>query len=41
MVSVPRTSLLVVIEDNGFSKLKGFLKHDQFSCKLAQLNLID
>ncbi len=33
MVSDPRTSLFIVIEGNGFSKLKGFLKHDHFACK--------
>jgi hypothetical protein len=33
MASDPRTSLFIVIEDNGFSKLKGFLKHHNFACK--------
>jgi len=41
MANDPRTDLLVVIEGNGFSKLKGFLKHEQFASKLAQFNLID
>jgi len=34
-----RTNLLVVLEGNGFSKLKGFLKHDHFVCKPTQFNL--
>ncbi len=35
MVSDPRTNLLVVLNGNNFLKLKGFLKHDHFVCKLA------
>jgi hypothetical protein len=36
MVNDPRTSLFVITKRNDFSKLKGFLKHDHFSCKHAQ-----
>jgi hypothetical protein len=35
MVNGPRTSLLVVLKGNDILKLKGFLKHDHFICKLA------
>jgi len=35
MVSDPTTNLLVVLKGNEFLKLKGFLKHDHFVCKLA------
>jgi hypothetical protein len=34
-----RTNLLVIIEGNGFSKLKGFLKRDHFVYKPTQFNL--
>jgi len=33
---VASTNLLAIIEGNGFTELKGFLKHDRFDCKLAQ-----
>ncbi len=36
MGSDPRTCLFVITKRNGFSKLKGFLKHDHFSYKHAQ-----
>jgi len=36
-----KTNLLAITNGNGFSKLKGFLKHDHFACKLAQFNLIN
>jgi hypothetical protein len=35
-----RTSLLVVTKGNGFLKLKSFLKHDCFVCKLAQFTFL-
>jgi hypothetical protein len=35
MANDVRTSLFVT-KGNGFMKLKGFLKHDCFVCKLAQ-----
>jgi hypothetical protein len=35
-----RTSLLVVTKGNGVLKLKGFLKHDCFVCKLAQFTFL-
>jgi len=37
MVSDPRISLFVITKGNGFSKLEGFLKHNHFPYKHAQL----
>jgi hypothetical protein len=36
-----KTNLLAITKGNDFSKLKGFLEHDHFACKLAQINLIN
>jgi len=30
----------IVTKGNGFSKLKGFLKHDHFACKLTQFTFL-
>ncbi len=40
MANDPKTSLFIVIEGNGFSKLKGLLKYDHFAYKLAQFTLL-
>jgi hypothetical protein len=37
MVNDLRINLLVVIKDNGFLKLKNFLKHDHFACQPTQI----
>jgi hypothetical protein len=37
MVSALRINLLVVIKNNGFLKLKNFLKHDHFACQPTQM----
>ncbi len=34
------TSLLVIIENNGYLELLSFFKHDYFSCKFSQINSI-
>jgi hypothetical protein len=40
MANGPRTNLFALIEGNGFLKLKGFLKHEHFSYKLAQFTFL-
>jgi hypothetical protein len=39
MANDPKTNLLVA-KDNVFSKLKGFLKHNHFACKLKQFTFL-
>ncbi len=36
MANDPNTNLFIVTKGNGFLELKGFLKHDHFTYKLAQ-----
>jgi hypothetical protein len=33
----PRNNLCTITKDNDFSKLKSFLRHDHFACKLAPI----
>lgn len=38
MANDPKTNMLTITEDNNFLKLKiNLLKHDHFTCKLAQI----
>jgi len=41
MASDPRTNVLAVTKGNGFSELKGFLKHDHFACKPTQFTFLE
>jgi len=40
MINDPKTNLLTITKDNGFSELKSFLKHGHFACELAQLTFL-
>jgi len=40
MANDPRTNVLAVTKGNGFSELKGFLKHDHFACKPTQFTFL-
>jgi hypothetical protein len=40
MASDPNINLLTIMKDNLFLKLKNFLKHDPFACKLTQVNFL-
>jgi hypothetical protein len=40
MANDPRTNVLDVTKGNGFSELKGFLKHDHFACKPTQFTCL-
>jgi hypothetical protein len=35
-----KTNLLIITKGNGFSKLKGLIKHVQFACELAQFTFL-
>jgi hypothetical protein len=37
MTNDPRNNLCTITKDNDFSKLKSFLRHDHFACKLASI----